>query len=439
MSVPTHVAAPQDQDRAVLRRVIAASGLGTLIEYFDYASYSYLATTIAAVFFPSADRSVALLSTFAVFGLAFLVRPFGALLWGVLGDRLGRKRILGTTIVLMSGATFAIGLVPGYSAIGLAAPALLLLLRIVQSFSAAGEYAGAGTFIAEYAPDRRRGLLTGFVPLSSGAGFLIASVMATVMYANLSTSAVESWGWRLPFLVAGPLGIVGLYLRFRIEDTPEFRKLAEREKAASVEPRRSRSFKTSVPKMGRLLLVMALNAGGYYLLLSYIPTYLIEETGMSEADSNLVVTIALTCYIAIIPCTAALSDRFGRRRMLLAASLLLTVLSYPLMMVMSLGGIAVSTVVLVVFLAIFSLNDAVFPAFFAETFTTGSRYLGFALPFNVGAALFGGVAPYAGTWLISWTGSPYSPAYFLIAVAVLSLAGVIASPTTAQNQLQPEN
>ncbi|WP_329056728.1 MFS transporter [Streptomyces sp. NBC_01453] len=437
MLTSTHAVAPPD--RAVMRRVIAASGLGTLIEYFDYASYSYLATTIAVVFFPSEDRSVALLSTFAVFGLSFLVRPLGALLWGILGDRMGRKRVLGTTILLMSGSTLAIGLVPGYSTIGVAAPALLLLLRITQSFSAAGEYAGAGTFIAEYSPDKRRGLLTGFVPMSSAAGFLLASVMATLMYANLSAGSMESWGWRLPFLMAGPLGLIGLYLRFRLEDTPEYLKLADREydapKTAQQETGHKPSFMASLPRMGRLLLVMALNAGGYYLLLSYIPTYLIEETGMSQGDSNLVVTISLVCYIAIIPCTAALSDRFGRRRILLAACVLLIALSYPLMMAISVGGVLVSTVVLVVFLTMFSLNDAVFPSFFAETFTTRSRYLGFALPFNVGAALFGGVAPYVGTWLISWTGSSYSPAFFLIAVALLSLIGVAASRETARKPL----
>ncbi|MEV0702260.1 MFS transporter [Saccharopolyspora sp. NPDC050389] len=422
------------ENRTVLRRVVAASGVGTLIEYFDYASYSYLATTMAVVFFPAEDRSVALLSTFAVFALSFLVRPFGALLWGSLGDRLGRKRILATTILLMSGSTFAIGLIPGYASIGVAAPALLLLLRIVQSFSASGEYAGAGIFIAEYAPDKKRGLLTGMVPMSSAAGFLLASTMTTTLYTVLPPEAMESWGWRIPFLVAGPLGLVGLYLRFRLEDTPQYRKIVEQEQNTRPATRRS-PLLANLPGMGKLLLVMALNAGGYYLLLGYVPTYLIEQVGLSQADSNLVVTISLIAYIAIVPITASLSDRVGRKRTLIAACVLLIALSYPLMVVLSAGGMLLATVVLVLLLAMFSLNDAVFPAFFAETFATRSRYLGFALPFNVGAVLFGGVAPYVATWLIARTGNPHSPAFFLIGVAVLSLIGVALAKETARKPL----
>jgi Sugar phosphate permease len=437
--------APHEVGSGILRRVVVASGLGTLLEYFDYASYSYLATTLATVFFPTGDRTVALLNTFAVFALSFLVRPFGALLWGFLGDRLGRKRILTTTILLMSGSTFLIGFIPGYTSIGMAAPALLLLLRVTQSFSAAGEYAGASTFIAEYAPDKRRGFLTGMVSLSSGAGFLVASLLATVLYAMVPGAAMDAWGWRIPFLIAGPLGLIGLYMRLRLEDTPLFREIVEKEQAAdraarAAAGRRRRlgqwsEFVASLPTMGKLLLVMALNAGGYYLLLSYIPTFLIEEVKMSQSDSNLVVTIALVVYLVIVPTAAFLSDRFGRRRALITSSVALIVLSYPLMALFSLGGVLMATIVLVVFLAIFSLNDAVFPAFFAESFATRSRYVGFAVPFNVGALLFGGVAPYVATWLIRATGNPNSPAFVLIAVAALSLVGLLLSRETAKKPL----
>ncbi|WP_309082407.1 MFS transporter [Zhihengliuella sp.] len=445
MSTKTAAKPPTREERAVLRRVITASGLGTMLEYFDYASYSYLATTLAVVFFAQQDHSVALLSTFAIFALSFVIRPLGALLWGTLGDRIGRKRVLATTILLMSGSTFLIAFIPGYAAIGIAAPALLLLLRMTQSFSAAGEYAGAGIFIAEYAPDHRRGILTSVVPMSSAAGFLLASLMATVLYSSLSTDSMESWGWRIPFLIAGPLGLIGLYLRFRLEETPHYRRLIEKEqerRASSLPERRepaARRFAAALPGMGRLLLVMALNAGGYYLLLGYVPTYLIEEAGMSQADSNLASTVALVLYIGMLPAAAALSDRFGRRRTLFAASALLIVFSYPLMTLLSNGGLLVAVGVLLLFLGMFSLNDGVFPAFFAETFATRSRYLGFSLPFNVGAVLFGGIAPYTATWLIAQTGNAHSPAFFLIGVAVLSLIGVILSRETSQTPLRSED
>lgn len=425
------------QERAALRRVVAAGGLGTLIEYLDYASYSYLATTLAVVFFPTADHSVALLNTFAVFALSFVMRPLGAIFWGTLGDRLGRKRVLATTILLMSGSTFLIGLIPTYAAIGLAAPALLLLLRIVQSFSAAGEYAGAGIYIAEFAPARNRGFLTGAVPMAASGGFLLASLMSTVLYSTLSAESMESWGWRIPFLVAGPLGAIGLYLRYRLEETPLFRAAVEAhaQKSSQTVTEPSASGRRDVLGMLRMLMVMALNAGGYYLLLGYVPTFLVEEAGMSQAHASIVVTISLVIYTLTIPFSAALSDRIGRRRSLLIACIGLLIIAYPVMMGLSLGGVVLATTILVLTLAVFSLNDAVFPAFFAESFETRSRYLGFALPFNVGAVAFGGVAPYVASWLIDRTGNPHSAAFFLMAVAALSIVGVVLSRETARQTL----
>jgi MHS family proline/betaine transporter-like MFS transporter len=429
------------QERVALRKVLAAGGLGTLIEYLDYASYSYLATTLAVVFFPSADHNVALLNTFAIFALSFVMRPLGAIFWGTLGDRLGRKRVLATTILLMSGSTFLIGLIPSYAAIGLAAPALLLLLRIVQSFSAAGEYAGAGIYIAEFAPARNRGFLTGAVPMAASGGFLLASLMSTVLYSSLSTDSMESWGWRIPFLVAGPLGAIGLYLRYRLEETPLFRAAAEAQAQKTIRTiaedstTRATGRRQDVLSMFRMLMVMALNAGGYYLLLGYVPTFLVEEAGMSQAQSSTVVTISLVIYTLMIPFSAALSDRIGRRRSLLIACVGLLIIAYPVMMGLSLGGVALATVILVATLAVFSLNDAVFPAFFAESFETRSRYLGFALPFNVGAVAFGGVAPYVASWLIDRTGNPHSAAFFLMGVATLSIVGVALSRETARQTL----
>ncbi|RGE15847.1 MFS transporter [Leucobacter sp. wl10] len=432
------------ENRSVLRRVLVASGLGTLLEYFDYASYSYLATTIAIVFFPPEDRTVALLSTFAVFALSFLVRPIGALVWGGLGDRIGRKSILATTIIIMSGATFLIGFLPGYATLGVAAPILLLLLRMTQSFSASGEYAGAGTFVAEYAPARLRGLLTSVVPMAAAAGFLLASLLATILYASFSPEFMREWGWRIPFFIAGPLGIVGLWLRSRLEDTPQFRRVQEIEREEQELARQQRSasrgsrwaeIRESLPAMLKILLVMSLNAGGYYLLLSYIPTFLIEEAAMSEANSTLVVTIGLVAQLALIPLMARFSDRFGRKRTLMVSSIAFIVLSYPIMTLFSMGGVLLATVVLIVALVFFSMNDAVFPSFFTEMFGTRSRYLGFALPFNVGAMLFGGVAPLIGTWLIAVTGNPSAPAFFLILVGALSLIGLLLTPETARTDL----
>lgn len=438
----TTPAASDQENRSVLRRVMIASGLGTLVEYFDYASYSYLATTIAVVFFPPGDRTIALMSTFAVFALSFLVRPIGAFVWGSLGDKIGRKSILATTIIIMSTATFLIGFLPTYAAIGIAAPLLLLLLRMTQSFSAAGEYAGAGIFIAEYAPAKKRGLLTSVVPMAAAGGFLLASLMTTILYASFSPEFMEQWGWRIPFLVAGPLGILGLWLRSRLEDTPQFRRVQEIEQRERENAEHQRGSKArwaearrSMPSMLKILLVMSLNAGAYYLLLSYTPTFLIEEAGMDPASATLVVTIGLIAHLLLIPVVARLSDRFGRKRTLLVSSIGFIVLSYPIMTLFSLGGVVLASLVLIGSLVFFAMNDAVFPSFFTEMFGTRSRYLGFALAFNIGATLFGGVAPLIGTWLIATTGNSSSPAFFLILLGVLSLIGLLLSKETVRTDL----
>src|SRR5689334_6461752 len=219
------------------RRVVAASFIGNFVEWFDYAVYGYLATTIATAFFPETDRRVALLSTFALFAVSFLVRPVGGFFWGSLGDRIGRRTALSWSILIMSLATFCIALIPSYGAIGFWAPVLLLVIRVVQGFSASGEYAGASAFLVEYAPANRRGLYAAVVPASTAAGLLLGSLLAALLTSVLSESQLHDWGWRLPFLLAAPMGLIGRYIRTKLEDTPAFRALAE-EKEGTKAPAR---------------------------------------------------------------------------------------------------------------------------------------------------------------------------------------------------------
>jgi MFS transporter, MHS family, proline/betaine transporter len=217
-------AVPEVGEQTVLRATIGAS-IGNLVEWFDFAVYGYLATTLAVVFFPSGNPTASLLSTFAVFAAAFFVRPLGGLFFGPLGDRIGRQRVLATVIILMSLATFAIGLLPGYATIGIWAPLLLVVCRLLQGFSAGGEFGGGATFLAEYSPDDRRGYMVSWLEFSTLIGFILGSGSVLVMNSALGEDAMIAWGWRIPFLIAGPLGIVGLYIRLRLEDTPEFRAL----------------------------------------------------------------------------------------------------------------------------------------------------------------------------------------------------------------------
>src|SRR5262245_57139312 len=202
-----------------VRKAVTGASIGNAVEWFDFAIYGFLATFIAANFFPSGDETAALLNTFAIFAAAFFMRPLGGFFFGPLGDRIGRQRVLALVILLMSGSTFAIGLVPSYDAIGVAAPLLLLLLRCLQGFSAGGEYGSGACFLAEYAADKHRGFVVSFLVWSVVVGFLLGSLTVTGLEATLGDSTMDAYGWRIPFLIAGVLGAVGLYIRLRLNDT----------------------------------------------------------------------------------------------------------------------------------------------------------------------------------------------------------------------------
>ena len=215
-------------ERKALRRAATASFMGNFVEWFDYAAYGYLATVIALTFFPQTDTTTGLLAPFAVFALSFIVRPIGGLVWGHFGDKYGRRSALSWSILIMTLSTFCIGILPTYNHIGLWAPALLLLIRLVQGFSASGEYAGASAFLAEYAPEGKRGFYTSIVPASTAAGLLFGAMFVAGMHALMTAENLHDWGWRLPFLLAAPFGLVGRYIRVHLQDSPKFLEMEQR-------------------------------------------------------------------------------------------------------------------------------------------------------------------------------------------------------------------
>lgn len=433
----TSAAVPPVTDRSQgqhTRRVAVASFIGNFVEWFDYASYSYLATAISEAFFPSENRTTALLATFGVFAISFIVRPFGGIVWGHLGDRLGRKAALSLSILIMSGATFAIAFLPTYHAVGYLAPALLLLARVVQGFSAAGEYAGAAAFLAEYAPDGKRGVRTSIVPASTAAGLLFGSLLATLLSSTLDAGHLESFGWRLPFLLALPLGLIGWYIRTRLEDTPLFRELEQSDRVV-----RSPMRDTLVSNRKAIALafgVTLLNAVGFYMILTYMPTYLSTELHFGQSQSFVVTAISLTTYVGFVFGSGWLSDRLGRKTMLILASALFVVLTVPLFAVLPHVGFLGILLVQVVLGALLSMNDGTLACFLVEAFPTRCRYSGFAFSFNAANALFGGTAPFLATLLIHTTGSTLAPAWYLVAAAGVTLLAMLASTETAGKPLE---
>lgn len=414
---------PEATPPHVLRRAIAASAIGNATEWFDYGIYAYGVTYISAALFPG-ESGQATLFALATFAISFLVRPLGGFFWGPLGDRYGRKAVLGVTIIIMAAATVCVGLIPSYETLGFWSPLLLVVLRMVQGFSTGGEYGGAAIFMAEYAPDKRRGFYGSFLEVGTLAGFSAGALLMLGFSLLLGEETMHDWAWRLPFLLAGPLGLVGVYLRSRMAETPLFRKIEERqeqETSASVELRHLLTrYRRPLLAMGGL--VVALNVVNYTLL-SYMPTYLERRLGLST-DAALIVPIAgMLFMMVLLPFAGALSDRVGRKPLWRFSLIGLIVAVIPLYHFIGTGfasavlGFALLGLLYVPQLATIS---ATFPAFFP----TPVRFAGFAISYNVSTSLFGGTAPAFNSWLIDRTSDPLMPAYVMIAACVVGLVAL---------------
>jgi MHS family proline/betaine transporter-like MFS transporter len=419
-----------DADAATLRRAIGASAIGNVMEWYDYGVYSYAVAPIGRVFFPAQSATAELLSTFGVLAVSFAVRPFGGFFFGPLGDRIGRQRVLATTIITMACATFVIGLLPSYAQVGVWAPIPLVLARLVQGFSTGGEYGGAATFMSEYAPDHRRGFLTSFLEFGTLAGYVLGAGFVTALTLALPGRAMDSWGWRVPFLIALPLGLVGLYLRLKLEDTPVFRDLRDTGNV-SRSPLRETVTRAWPSILALIGVVILLNVADYTLL-TYMPSYLSQVLHIGEAASLLIVIAVMLVMMAVITGVGALSDRVGRRPVLLASAICFVLFSYPAFWLISRGHVGytiVGVLVLGIFLVMYlGTEPATLPALFPAQY----RYGGFAIGYNLSTAAFGGTAPLVITYLVAVTGNDYMPAFYLMAAALVSIGPILSIPETAR-------
>ena len=420
--------APGTSTNARGRRAVTAAVVGNLLEWYDFAVYGYLALILAKRFFPQGDELSALLSTFATFGVGFVVRPLGGILIGRLGDVKGRKAALALTILLMAAGTVAIGLLPTYEQIGLWAPALLVCARLLQGFAAGGEWGGATAFIVEWAPERQRGLFGSFQQSSVAAGLLLGSGIAAALSSALSPADMEAWGWRVPFLLGGLLGPVGLYMRRNIEETPAFQRAHETAPAvhlASPAALAARAFGFTV-----------LWTTAYYVLLSYMPTFTQKHVGLGRSEALWSNTLALLALVVAAPIAGALSDRIGRKPLLLGCCGAMVLLAYPLFQLM----LSRPTFALVAMVqGCFALMIAAFsgpgPAAIAEIFPTRIRSTWMSTGYSLAVAVFGGFAPFIATWLIARTGSPLAPTGYLIGAALISTLAILSLRETAHDKL----
>ena len=420
--------AAESAERAGARRAIAAAVIGNVLEWYDFAVYGFLATVIAKKIFPAADETTALLSAFAAFGLGFAARPLGGIVIGRLGDRRGRKAALMLTMWLMAVGTVIIGLVPDFAAIGVAAPLIVVIARLIQGFSAGGEWGGSTAFIVEWAGQRRRGLIGSLQQSSVAAGLLLGSGVAALISGALPEAALESWGWRIPFLLGGVIALVGLYLRRHVEETPAYRA-ADQTPAADALP----GWRLGARAFGFTILWTV----SYYIFLSYMPTFVQRHLGLDRSDALWANTAGLLALVVLVPMTGALSDRIGRKPLLLAGCLGFLILPYPLFSLM-LDGVSLAALVAiqVLFAGLIACLSGPGPAAIAEIFATRGRATWMSVGYSLAVAIFGGFAPFLAVWLIAVTGSPVAPAFYVMAAAVLSAAVIARLAETAHAPLR---
>jgi MFS transporter, MHS family, proline/betaine transporter len=420
---------------AVVRRAIGAAAIGNVTEWYDFGVYAYFEPTIKEVFFSDLPDTMGTIATFGLFAVAFLVRPFGGLFFGPLADRIGRNRVLATTMILMALGTFAIGCIPSQSSIGVAAPILLLVARLVQGFSTGGEYGNAMTFIAEYAPDRRRGFLGSWLEFGTFTGYLMGAVLVTVAGAVLTDDQLLSWGWRIPFFVALPLGVVGVYLRTRLADTPAFLAL---EKQAEEREKEQRSTGGELRRIAHLWpfmlvcigLVLAWNVTNY-MLTSYMPTYVTATVpdeqgagGVSDTTSQVLQIVVMVVALVTIPLLGLLSDRIGRKPIVWVGSLGLVVLGLPsVLLIRAQSGVSIFLGLLVMGLLLICFS-ATMPSTLPSLFPTAVRGGALSIAFNISVSLFGGTTSLVVGALVSATGDLNWPGYYLVATGVIGAASI---------------
>ncbi|MCI9889878.1 MFS transporter [Micrococcales bacterium 31B] len=423
-------------DTRVVRKAVWAGVIGNYAEQYEFGVYAALTPVLSKVFFPAEDQFLGQLSVFAGLALGFLIRPLGGFIFGRMGDRVGRKKILSLTIIIMGLLTALIGVLPTYAMIGFAAPILLLALRLGQGLAAGGEYAGAVSFVVEYGPSHQRARYTSFVSISVFAGLLTGTGLTYLLTTALGSQSMYEWGWRIPFLIALPLTIAGFYLRRAVEDTPEFRRQQELEAARKAE------FSEEIPATGILetlrtqwkpILIFSgfamTNAVLSYTWTAYIPTYLQSDAaGDGKLTSGLSVastSIALLVLLPLLYLSGRLSDALGRKKMLLLGCVT-TLIAVPLAFTIVARGGFVNAVLgqLLYLVPIFFIAVTV-TVNLAEMFPTKMRYTAGSIAFNLAFCIFAGTAPLVATALVGATGNIMSVAIYVCAIALVSLLVVL--------------
>ncbi|MBD0408679.1 MFS transporter [Bacillus sp. 1021] len=406
------------------KKSVFATGIGNAMEWFDFALYSYLAVIISKNFFsPVQNDELKLIFTFATFAIAFLLRPVGGIIFGKMGDKFGRKMVLTITILMMALSTLIIGVLPTYDQIGVWAPILLLLARILQGFSVGGEYAGAMVYIAESSPDNKRIRLGSGLEIGTLSGYIVASVLVTVLFWALSDVQMNSWGWRIPFFLSIPIGLFGLYLRSHLDESPIFENdISENQER---QPGLLEVIKTYKKDIFLCIVFVAFFNITNYLLLGYMPSYLDENLGISDNISTPVTAIVLIIMVPFALTFGKLGDKLGNKKVITIGLVLGIVFSIISFQFLNMGNITFLFIGLLLLGIVLSVYEGTMPGSLPTLFHTDIRYRTLSWTFNLSVSIFGGTTPLVASWLTHVTRNNLAPGFYLLAVSLIGLIVVL--------------
>lgn len=420
-------------DNSKTKQAITAAALGNAIEWFDFGVYGYVAYILGKVFFPDADPSIQIIAALGTFSIPFIFRPLGGVIFGRLGDKYGRQKVLATTIIIMTLSTFLIGALPTYAMIGIWAPILLMIVKVAQGISVGGEYSGAVIFVAEYSPDRQRGFMGSWLDFGSIAGFLLGAGTVSLITYLVGDVKFAEWGWRIPFLLSLPLGIIGLYLRHALEETPAFQQHSESSNA----PQKA-SFKDIIAKHKRSLLlciglVLCTNVT-YYMLLTYLPSYFTHNLHYSDSEGNLIIIAVMIGMLFLQPLVGWFSDKWGRRPFIFAGSFALIFLSYPAFKLLDSHTPALIFSGLLILAVSLNMLIGVMASTLPALFPTAIRYSALAIAFNV-SIVIAGLTPTVTAMLVEYTGNLMIPAFYLMFFGIFGVITGVYLKETANKPL----
>ncbi|RTQ99656.1 MFS transporter [Halomonas nitroreducens] len=401
---------------------VAAGIIGNVLEWYDFALYGFMASILSRVFFPTEDPLISLIAAYGVFAVGFVMRPLGSVLFGWLGDTIGRSRTLVLSVAMMALPTLLLGLLPSHASIGIAAPVLLTAIRMIQGLSVGGEFATSVTYLVETAPSHRRGLAGSWANMGSLIGMLLGSAAAAVTTSIMTQTVLEAWGWRLPFLLGGVLGGVALLLRKDLPESPQF---ARYEAARCPNSPIREAFHCNRAQMVQGGLFASGYGAVFYLVLVYLPTWLEEVTDISLGTAMRANTLTMTLLLPLIPIAGWVSDRWIRRSPLLLAAFLSLGIAGSLSLVwMRTGSLTAMIVGQLVMGAILAVPLGAAPALFTELFPEDDRLSGYSIVFNVGLGIVGGLTPMLASWLMLVTGTTIAPVGMLIGAVILAMLGL---------------